>query len=119
MTSCVFETWSESAVATSHASFSPIRRDARPGPQAGGDLRVVTTRLRPGYLRKNGVPYSANAVLTEYWDVVKERNGDSLIVITSTVDDPMYLRETWITALHFKKEPTAAKWAPTPCSATW
>ena len=30
-----------------------------------GDLKVVTTHLRPGYLRKNGVPYSEKATLTE------------------------------------------------------
>ena len=34
------------------------------GPRAG-NLKVATTRMRPGYLQKNGVPYSANAVLTE------------------------------------------------------
>src|SRR5205823_2093204 len=28
------------------------------GPEAGGSLRVVTSNLRAGYLRKNGVPYS-------------------------------------------------------------
>jgi hypothetical protein len=33
----------------------------------GRSLEVVTTRMRPGYLRKNGVPYSGNAKLTEYF----------------------------------------------------
>ncbi len=40
------------------------------GPSTGsgqGNLKVVTTRMRPGYLQKNGVPYSGNAVLTEYF----------------------------------------------------
>ena len=32
-----------------------------------GQLKVVTTRLRPGYVRKNGVPYGPNATLTEYF----------------------------------------------------
>src|SRR5580692_5874767 len=36
-----------------------------PGP--GGSLKVVTTKMKPGYLRKNGVPYGANAVVTEYF----------------------------------------------------
>ena len=36
------------------------------GPTSGGSLKVVTSRMKPGYLRKNGVPYGANAVLTEY-----------------------------------------------------
>ena len=42
----------------------------------GGSLKVITTNLRAGYLRKNGVPYSENAVLTEYWEVFK-RDGDA------------------------------------------
>lgn len=84
-----------------------------------GSLKVVTTNLRPGYLRKNGVPYSANALLTEYWDLHKQSNGDQWLVITTVVEDPLYLREPWLTALHFKKEPSGAKWDPTPCSARW
>src|SRR6185503_910382 len=52
---------------------------ARP---AGGSLKVLTKDFRAGYLRKNGVPYSANAVLTEYWDLATERNGDRRITLT-------------------------------------
>ena len=92
----------------------PGARGARPG---SGSLRVVTKNLRAGYLRKNGVPYSANAVLTEYWDLATERNGDRWITITSSVEDTRYLREPWVTALQFKKEPDGAKWDPAPCSA--
>jgi hypothetical protein len=33
-------------------------RGARPS-----QLKVVTTKMRPGYLRKNGIPYGANATL--------------------------------------------------------
>ena len=83
----------------------------------GGSLKVVTSHLRPGYLRKNGVPYSADAVLTEYWDVSAGPNGDQWITITSTVRDDKYLREPWVTALNFKKERDGSKWDPTPCSA--
>jgi hypothetical protein len=79
-------------------------------------LKVVTRRLRPGYLRKNGVPYSANAVLTEYWDLATERNGDRWITLTSSVEDARYLREPLVTALQFKKESDGSKWDPTPCS---
>jgi hypothetical protein len=89
-------------------------RGARPGV---GSLKVVTNRLRPGYLRKNGVPYSANAVLTEYWDLATERNGDRWITMTSTVEDSKYLREPFVTVLQFKKESDGGKWDPTPCSA--
>jgi hypothetical protein len=87
------------------------------GGQRYGSMKSVTTRLKPGYLRKNGVPYSANAVFTEYWDVQHERNGDQYLVITNVVDDPLYLQNPWITALHFRKEPDAGKWDPTACNA--
>jgi hypothetical protein len=90
---------------------------ARGRASKGGSLKVVTSHLRPGYLRKNGVPYSADAVLTEYWDVSSDPNGDQWITLTSTVQDDKYLREPWVTALNFKKEPDGAKWDPTPCSS--
>jgi hypothetical protein len=92
-------------------------RSGRGGAQRGGSLKIVTTNLRPGYLRKNGVPYGENAVLTEYWDLGTERNGDQWVTITSMVEDRRYLRLPYVTALHFKKEPDGAKWDPTPCSA--
>lgn len=82
-----------------------------------GSMKSVTTRLRPGYLRKNGVPYSANTVFTEYWDVHTERNGDQWMVVTNVVNDPANLQTPWITSIHFKKEPDGSKWDPTPCSA--
>lgn len=82
-----------------------------------GSMVSITTHLRPGYLRKNGIPYSANAVFTEYWDLTKERNGDQWLVITTVVDDPQYLQQPWTVPVHFKKEPNGAKWDPTPCSS--
>jgi hypothetical protein len=91
----------------------------RAGRATTGSLKVVTTQLRAGYLRKNGVPYSRNAVLTEYWDVFKLPSGETWLTITSTVEDRLYLRVPWVTALHFKKEPDGSKWDPAPCSATW
>jgi hypothetical protein len=92
-------------------------RGARGAPPKSGSLKVATTHLRPGYLRKNGVPYSANAVLTEYWDLTTERNGDRWLTITSSVEDSQYLRQPWVRALQFKNESDGAKWNPTPCSA--
>ena len=82
-----------------------------------GSMKSVTRRLRAGYLRKNGVPYSSNAAFTEYWDVHTRPNGDQWMVVTNTVDDPVNLQIPWITSLHFKKERDASKWDPTPCSA--
>jgi hypothetical protein len=87
------------------------------GGRKGGSMKSVTTQLRPGYLRKNGVPYSARTVFTEYWDVHTQANGDRWMVVTNIVDDPVYLQAPWITALHFKKEPDGSRWDPTPCDA--
>jgi hypothetical protein len=89
------------------------------GPGAGSTIKSVTTRLKPGYLRKNGVPYGARTVLTEYWDVVTETNGDEWLVVTNVVEDPVHLQMPWTTAMHFKKERETSTWDPTPCSARW
>jgi hypothetical protein len=94
-------------------------RGGRGGQPGTGSLKVVTTRLRPGYLRKNGVPYSANTVFTEYWDLIKSRNGDLRILMLLKVEDPANLTEPWVVPVHFKKEPNGSKWDPTPCSASW
>src|SRR5438477_8112484 len=58
---------------------------------AGGNLKVVTTNLRPGYLRRNGAPYSKNAVVTEYYDLNTLPNGDQWFTVTTKVEDPLYL----------------------------
>lgn len=94
-------------------------RGANAAPAAGGSLKVVTRNLKPGYLRKNGVPYSENASLTEYFDVATARTGARLLVVTSVVDDPKYLQQPFIISSQFRKEADASRWDPTPCSATW
>ena len=82
-----------------------------------GSLKVETTHLRPGYLRKNGVPYSANTALTEFYDRTHEDNGDSWLIVTTIVDDAQYLQQPFITSTHFKREPDGSKWHPTPCTS--
>jgi hypothetical protein len=84
----------------------------------GGSLKVVTTHMKAGYLRKNGVPYSERAAVTEYIDRHTEANGDQWFTVTTIVDDPKYLTEPFITSTHFKKEPDGAKWRPSPCTAS-
>ncbi len=93
--------------------------DAPPLRPTGGSLQVVTRNLRAGYLRKNGVPYSENAVLTEHWDLYKRPNGEEWLTITTQVEDPRYLSNVRLTAPVFKKEPNGSKWEPTPCSSRW
>jgi hypothetical protein len=80
-------------------------------------LKVMTTNLRAGYLRKNGVPYSQNAVVTEYFDIAPIPGGGQVLLVTTIVDDPLYLRQPFTVSSQFKKEADGSKWDPTPCTA--
>jgi hypothetical protein len=88
------------------------------GARLSGSLKVVTTRMKPGYLRRNGVPYSGNTVMTEFLDRTEEANGDSWLILTSIVDDPMYLDVPLMLSTHFKREADGAKFSPRPCEVT-
>ena len=79
-----------------------------------GSLQVVTTRMHPGYLRRNGIPYSGDAVLTEFFDRISV-NGEEWLVVTSRLDDPTYLSQPYTLSTHFKREPDASRWNPRPC----
>jgi hypothetical protein len=84
----------------------------------GGDLKVVTTHLRPGYLQKNGVPYSGDAVVTEHFDALnKEPNGDQWLIVTTLVEDPRYLNQPFQRSTHFKRQADETGWDPSPCTA--
>jgi hypothetical protein len=87
------------------------------GEPRAGNLKVVTTHLLPGYLRKNGVPYGANTILTEWYDRVSAPNGDEWLVVSTEVKDPQYLSSPFITSTHFKKQADARGWMPEACSA--
>jgi hypothetical protein len=81
-------------------------------------LKVVTTRLRPGYLQKNGVPYSGNALVEEYFETFSDPyTKNTWLVVTTMVTDPQYLIEPLLMHAHFKKLPDASGWDPTPCTA--
>ena len=82
-------------------------------------LKVTTTNMLPGYLRKNGVPYGEGTLLTEYYDLFQERDGTTMLIVTAVVQDSVNLEQRYIVISHFKKEPDGAKWDPTPCSARW
>jgi hypothetical protein len=86
-------------------------------PPPGGSLKVVTTKLKPGYLRKNGVPYSANTVMTEYFDRFDVPGGESLLVVSTEIVDPEYLAPPYWTSTHFKRQADASGWNPTACAA--
>lgn len=83
----------------------------------GGRLKVVTASLSPGLLRKNGVPYSANATVTEYYNLLTEpNNGPTWFVVTTVVHDPANLAVDFITSTNFRKETSDAGWRPRPCT---
>ena len=81
-----------------------------------GNLRVVTKNLLPGYLRKNGVPYSENAVVTEWYDRISSPAGD-LLVLNTEVADPLNLAQPFATSTHFKKLPDNAAFTPEACTS--
>ena len=95
-----------------------------PGPTSlgeikrAGSLKVDTTNLRAGYLRKNGVPFSENAFMTEYYNLIVEDDGSQYLVIQTFVSDPQYLTNHFVRTLQFKREPDGSKRTPMPCSAT-
>lgn len=80
-----------------------------------GGLKIVTTNLRPQYLRQNGVPVSENAVITEYLDIVPSPDGNQWLVLKTMIEDPTYLSQQYIVSSQFVKEPDGSKWAPTEC----
>jgi len=79
-------------------------------------LKVATTSLSSGYLRKNGIPYSENAAVTEYFDIAPHPSGGQVLLVTTIVDDPQYLQQPFIVSSQFKKEADSSKWDPTPCT---
>jgi hypothetical protein len=104
--------------------FSGATEQFYPGPTSlgqinrAGSLKVDTTNLRAGYLRKNGVPFSENAFMTEYYNLVVEDDGNQYLVIQTFVADPRYLTNHFVRTLQFKREPDGSKRNPVPCSAS-
>jgi hypothetical protein len=102
----------------------PIYLDGRPHPPADalhtwggfttakweGDILTTTvTHLKEGYLRRNGLPRSDQATLTEHWI----RNGDFLTVVT-IVNDPVYLTEPFIRSTDYELD-VNQQIPPYPC----
>lgn len=82
----------------------------------GGALKVTTTNFRAGYLRKNGVPYSEDATITEYFHRLPQHpNGDVWLHVVTILEDRQYLNEPFYTSTHFRLEPDDDGWNPTAC----
>jgi hypothetical protein len=76
---------------------------------------VVTTDLTPGWLRRNGVPYSSRTRVVEHYQTFQDPTGKEWINVTTEVIDPEYLNTPFLTTADFQKEPDGSKWAPHPC----
>jgi hypothetical protein len=103
--------------ANANASFFANAPTSLAAIERVGSLRVDTSNLRAGYLRKNGVPFSEDAFMTEYYNLIVEDDGNQYLVIQTFVADPRYLAGHWVRTLQFKREPDASKRNPVPCSA--
>ena len=88
-----------------------------PASRPGTSLRVETSHMRPGYYRKNGVPYGAGARMTEWFTTVSEPDGNTYLVVTKILEDPQYMNAPYVRTVQFKKQNDATGWNPTPCSA--
>ncbi len=85
-----------------------------PGAERWGVLRVVTNQLKAAWLRKNGVPYSDRTAMTE--NFIRFADGaDEWFTVSTVVEDPVYLNQSFITSTNFKREPDGSKWKPTTC----
>ena len=109
--------WQGDSVAEWEILRARRRQQPDENPNPGGSLKVVTTHMKPGYLRRNGVPYSDKAVMTEHFDVAAEPNGWRLILLTTLIEDPQYLTSVFLLNTPFRLLADGAAWNPTPCSS--
>ncbi len=87
-------------------------------PARYGWLQAVTTDLRAGLLRKNGVPYSGQTRMTENWQLNDggDDYGGEWLTVTTILQDPQYLAGPYVENALFDREADGSKWDPTPCS---
>lgn len=84
-----------------------------------GTLKILTNNLLPGLLRKNGLPYSGQTSLIEYWALQRDPiTQTEYLLVTVALTDPVYLQRPYYYTATFLKEPDDSKWNPTPCTLT-
>ena len=81
----------------------------------GASLKVVTGNLTAAYIRRNGVPYSKNAVITEYFDR-HDVYDDQWFTVSVVVEDLQYLTEPYYTSSSFKLLADDSEWNPESCN---
>ena len=100
-----------------------IYLDGRPAPEGpptdmghsvgvweGDMLTVTTTNMTEKYIRRNGVPNSEQAVMTEHF----VRHGDYITLI-NIIEDPVYLNEPLIRSISYRKRNDEFKWVRFDC----
>ena len=83
--------------------------------EPSGYLQVVTSNVTAAWLRRNGIPYSEDAVITEYFDRFATPDGDEWLTVLTVVTDRAYLNQPFITTTQFKREADASRRMPTSC----
>ena len=76
----------------------------------GNMLNILTTDLKRGYIRRNGIPRSDEGELQEHYI-----RHDEFLTIIAVVKDPVYLTEPFIRSSNYIVDPALAI-APYPCS---
>ena len=64
----------------------------------GQMLKITTTNLKEDYYRRNGVPSSDQATLTQFWI----RRGDDILTWVTIAYDPLYLTEPMIRSSEYR-----------------
>jgi len=80
------------------------------GPDGAG--KTTTLRMLAGVL----APDEGTATVAGC-DIVREPDGTQYLIITTVVEDPVNLGQPFRTSTHFRKEPSGAKFTPSPCTA--
>jgi hypothetical protein len=98
---------------------APAAAQSRQGTSAAQwerkSLRVDTSNLLPGYLQYNGVPFSSNLKMVEYFDVITEPGGEVWLIDDAVLTDPAYLVRSHKRSTHLRKQADAKGWDPEPC----
>jgi len=97
------------------AAAPPSRQGSSSAEWERKSLRVDTRNLLPGYLQYNGVPFSANAGMVEYFDIIKEPGGETWLIDDSVITDPTYLVRSVKRSTHLRKQNDASGWDPQSC----
>jgi hypothetical protein len=94
----------------------PTRQGTSTAQWERNSLRVETSNLLPGYLQYNGVPFSGNLKMLEYFDVIHEPGGEIWLIDDAVLTDPMYLIRSVKRSTHLRKQADASGWDPQPCT---